>query len=45
MASATAAGQRYVVVGLLWFLVALGLGATGRVASWRPPPRSSCSSD
>jgi hypothetical protein len=37
MASATAAGQRYVVVGLLWFLVALGLGATGRVASWRPP--------
>jgi len=37
MASATAAGQRYVVVGLLWFLVALGLGATGGVASWRPP--------
>jgi hypothetical protein len=30
-------GRRYVVVGLLWLTAALGLGATGRVASWRPP--------
>jgi hypothetical protein len=37
MAPPNGAGQRYVVVGLLWFLVALGLGATDRVASWRPP--------
>jgi hypothetical protein len=37
MAPPNGTGQRYVVVGILWFLVALGLGATGRVASWRPP--------
>jgi hypothetical protein len=37
MAPPNGTGQRYVVVGLLWFLVALGLGATDRVASWRPP--------
>ena len=37
MAPPNGTGRRYVVVGLLWFLVALGLGATGRVASWRPP--------
>jgi hypothetical protein len=37
MAPPNGAGQRYVVVGLLWFLVALGLGATDRVARWRPP--------
>ena len=30
-------GRRYVVVGLVWLVAALGLGATGRVASWRPP--------
>lgn len=30
-------GRRYVVVGLLWLVAALGLGATGHVASWRPP--------
>jgi len=30
-------GRRYVVVGLLWLVAALGLGATSRVASWRPP--------
>ena len=37
MAPPNGTGQRYVVVGLLWFLVALGLGASDRVASWRPP--------
>jgi hypothetical protein len=37
MAPPNGTGRRYVLVGLLWFLVALGLGATGRVASWRPP--------
>jgi hypothetical protein len=37
MAPPNGTGRRYVAVGLLWFLVALGLGATGRVASWRPP--------
>jgi hypothetical protein len=30
-------GRRYVVVGLLWLVGALGLGATGHVATWRPP--------
>jgi hypothetical protein len=30
-------GRRYVVVGLVWLVAAVGLGATGRVASWRPP--------
>jgi hypothetical protein len=30
-------GGRYVVVGLLWLLVALGLSAFGQVAAWRPP--------
>ena len=35
--SASADGRRYVVVGLLWLWLAFGLGATGHVASWRPP--------
>ena len=30
-------GRRYLVVGILWLAAAFGLGATGRVASWRPP--------
>jgi hypothetical protein len=30
-------GRRYIVVGLLWLVAALGLGATGHAASWRPP--------
>lgn len=37
MAPPTDAGLRYIIVGLVWLLAALGLGATGRVASWRPP--------
>jgi len=37
MAPPNGTGRRYVAVGLLWFLVALGLGATGRVANWRSP--------
>ena len=28
---------RYVAVGILWLLVAITLGASGRVATWRPP--------
>ena len=30
-------GPRYIVVGLVWLLVALVLGASGQVARWRPP--------
>ncbi len=30
-------GRRYVVVGLVWLAAAIGLGVTGRTASWRPP--------
>jgi hypothetical protein len=30
-------GHRYIVVGLVWLLVALALGASGQVARWRPP--------
>jgi hypothetical protein len=37
MASPNNAGRRYIVIGLVWLLVAIGLGATGRMASWRPP--------
>lgn len=29
--------RRYLSVGLLWLLIALGLGASGRLASLRPP--------
>jgi hypothetical protein len=28
---------RYVAVGVLWLLIALVLGASGHVATWRPP--------
>ncbi|MGH7305277.1 MAG: hypothetical protein ACRELZ_18485 [Candidatus Rokuibacteriota bacterium] len=35
--SASADGRRYIVVGLLWLGFAFSLGATGRVATWRPP--------
>jgi hypothetical protein len=28
---------RYVAVGVLWLLIAVILGASGRVAAWRPP--------
>jgi hypothetical protein len=30
-------GRRYLAVGLIWLAVAIGLGATGHTASWRPP--------
>jgi hypothetical protein len=30
-------GWRYIVVGIVWLLAALALGASGHVASWRPP--------
>jgi hypothetical protein len=30
-------GSRYIVVGLVWLAAALGLGATGSIARWRPP--------
>ena len=30
-------GGLYIVVGLLWLLIAVYLGASGRVATWRPP--------
>ena len=33
----SADGRRYVVVGLVWLAVAIGLGAAGYTASWRPP--------
>lgn len=37
MPSATDSGRRYVVIGLAWLLGALGFGATGQMAGWRPP--------
>lgn len=37
MAPPNDAGRRYIVVGLLWLLAALGLGASGHIAAWRPP--------
>lgn len=37
MAPSSDSGRRYVIVGVVWLLVALALGATGTVASWRPP--------
>ncbi len=30
-------GRWYIIVGLLWLLTAVYLGASGRVATWRPP--------
>ena len=30
-------GRRYIVIGLVWLAAALGLGATGSIARWRPP--------
>src|SRR5262249_44376033 len=33
----SADGRRYVIVGLVWLAVAIGLGAAGYTASWRPP--------
>jgi len=30
-------GRWYIIVGLLWLLTAVCLGASGRVATWRPP--------
>jgi len=35
--SARGGGRRYIVVGLVWLAAALGLGATGAIARWRPP--------
>jgi len=35
--SARGEGRRYIVVGLVWLAAALGLGATGAIARWRPP--------
>lgn len=37
MTSSNDAGRRYIVVGLLWLLVAFALGASGHVETWRPP--------
>ena len=37
MPAAGDGGHRYIVVGLVWLLVALVLGASGQVARWRPP--------
>ena len=37
MASDDDGSRRYIVVGLLWLLTAVYLGAAGRVAAWRPP--------
>jgi hypothetical protein len=37
MASDDEGSRRYIVVGLLWLLTAVYLGASGRVAAWRPP--------
>jgi hypothetical protein len=37
MSPAPADGRRYVVVGVGWLLIAVGLGASGHVATWRPP--------
>jgi len=37
MSPAPADGRRYVVVGVGWLLIAVGLGASGQVATWRPP--------
>jgi len=36
-APSSADGRRYVVVGLVWLAAAIGLGASGYTASWRPP--------
>ena len=30
-------GGRYIVVGVLWLLIAVYLGAAGHTATWRPP--------
>ena len=30
-------GRRYIIVGIVWLLAAFALGASGHVASWRPP--------
>ncbi len=37
MTSPSTAGARYVVIGTVWFLIALALGAAGYVERWRPP--------
>ena len=37
MTSPDISGRRYVVVGIVWLLVAIALGASGHVATWRPP--------
>ena len=37
MTSPSTAGAGYVVIGAVWFLIALTLGAAGYVERWRPP--------
>jgi hypothetical protein len=37
MSPSPAGGRRYIVVGVIWLLTALALGASGNVATWRPP--------
>ena len=37
MTSPVTTGARYVVVGAVWLLIALALGAAGSVERWRPP--------
>jgi hypothetical protein len=37
MTSVNDGGRRYIVVGLRWLPTAVYLGASGRVATWRPP--------
>jgi len=37
MSPSSAGGRRYIVVGAIWLLIAVALGASGHVATWRPP--------
>ena len=37
MTSPRTTGARYIVIGTVWFLIALALGAAGYVEHWRPP--------
>src|SRR5262245_32775520 len=37
MSPSPAGGRRYIVVGAIWLLIAVALGASGHVATWRPP--------
>ena len=37
MSPSSDGGRRYIIVGIVWLLAAFALGASGHVASWRPP--------